>query len=364
MTGSCATAGRTVALTVADSIVWGFARGFDARRRLAVGELLGLPRGDRRHEPRGGPALRRPGRRAAAPGLARRRRRPPRRTLGLRVARGRARLRPDRRRQRRPGACGATWARSSCSLRPRRPSPATRSPTRARRRARRPRTTPRAPRRRSGTAAARSRSSRYGTVAGQFPFPSRQVGEALGAGGAFFAARPGQGELGHAGGRRARRRAGDRPRPGLRGALGAARRLPRERGRRDRRGLLPRSRRRRARQPPDRAGHGSGPRGRDEPAPARRVRSDPAADALDRGHAAVGALRGQLRRRVLRRGRARAERGGRRTARGSRTGPGPAAAAVRGCDGRVDAGRPSTGAGAPGCGSPAPAASCAAAPAR
>ena len=29
VTGSCATAGRTVALTVADSIVWGFARGFE-----------------------------------------------------------------------------------------------------------------------------------------------------------------------------------------------------------------------------------------------------------------------------------------------------------------------------------------------
>ncbi len=34
---------------------------------------------------------------------------------------------------------------------------------------------------------------RYGTVAGQFPFPSRRVGEALGAGGAFFAAGPGKG---------------------------------------------------------------------------------------------------------------------------------------------------------------------------
>ena len=34
---------------------------------------------------------------------------------------------------------------------------------------------------------------RYGTVAGDFPFPTRRVGEALGAGDAFFAAGPGRG---------------------------------------------------------------------------------------------------------------------------------------------------------------------------
>jgi len=35
---------------------------------------------------------------------------------------------------------------------------------------------------------------RYGTVAGNFPFPSRQIGEALGAGDAFFTAGPGKGD--------------------------------------------------------------------------------------------------------------------------------------------------------------------------
>jgi hypothetical protein len=34
---------------------------------------------------------------------------------------------------------------------------------------------------------------RYGTVVGSFPFPSRRIGEALGAGGAFFTAGPGKG---------------------------------------------------------------------------------------------------------------------------------------------------------------------------
>ena len=34
---------------------------------------------------------------------------------------------------------------------------------------------------------------RYGTVAGNFPFPSRRIGEALGAGSAFFTAGPGKG---------------------------------------------------------------------------------------------------------------------------------------------------------------------------
>ena len=34
---------------------------------------------------------------------------------------------------------------------------------------------------------------RYGTVAGNFPFPSRRIGEALGAGDAFFTAGPGKG---------------------------------------------------------------------------------------------------------------------------------------------------------------------------
>jgi hypothetical protein len=34
---------------------------------------------------------------------------------------------------------------------------------------------------------------RYGTVVGSFPFPSRRIGEALGAGGAFFTAGPGRG---------------------------------------------------------------------------------------------------------------------------------------------------------------------------
>ena len=55
--------------------------------------------------------------------------------------------------------CGATWARSSSSRRRRRRSRATRCPTRGRRRARPPATTRRAPRRRSGPAAGRSRSS-------------------------------------------------------------------------------------------------------------------------------------------------------------------------------------------------------------
>ena len=54
--------------------------------------------------------------------------------------------------------CAATWARWSCSRRAGGRSPATCSPTRARRPARRPRTTPPARRRRSGRAAAPSRS--------------------------------------------------------------------------------------------------------------------------------------------------------------------------------------------------------------
>ena len=83
---------------------------------------------------------------------------------------------------------------------------------------------------------------RYGTMAGQFPFPSRRVGEALGAGDAFFTAGPGKGnsatqvvdvreaapeiDLGQGA-------------AALSALLGGYRG---ERGRRDRRGRLPRSR--------------------------------------------------------------------------------------------------------------------------
>ena len=118
VTGSCATAGRTVAVTRRRLDRVGLRARLRPRRRLAVGDLLGLPRGDRRHEPRGGPALRRarttrarcPARPSSTPAAPARSRTPSctrtrSATSGSPTAAATA-------------CCGATWARSSSSRPP------------------------------------------------------------------------------------------------------------------------------------------------------------------------------------------------------------------------------------------------------
>ena len=191
VTGSCATPGRTVAATVVDSIVWGFARGFDLSGPVsatysdfpeATGDtnLAADPRftapGDARPQP-GSPVLDagRPGALAdtethedalafvrIADGTG---------DGALRRDMGAVELQPPA-----PGAlAGNALANAGAE---------------------------------AGTAAEDDASSpappqwsrggaftfvRYGTVVGSFPFPSRRVGEALGAGNAFFTAGPGKG---------------------------------------------------------------------------------------------------------------------------------------------------------------------------
>jgi hypothetical protein len=190
--GSCATAGRTVAVTVADTIVWGYARGFslgggslsatysDFPEAAGDANLAADPRftapGDARPQP-GSPVLDagRPGDLSDSE--------PHEDALGfvriadgtgdgaLRRDMGALELQPPPlgalagNALSNPGAEAGTPAEDDTSS----PAPPQWS--------------------RSGPFT----FVRYGTVAGNFPFPSRRIGEALGAGDAFFTAGPGSG---------------------------------------------------------------------------------------------------------------------------------------------------------------------------
>ena len=325
--GDCATAGRTVTITVDALDRVGLHAGVrDRRRHHRLDRLLGLPGRDGRDQHGRRPALHGGGRVAAAGRLPARRRRP---------ARDRS---PTASRTRTRWATSASWTATATAT-PRRdigahevqpppPLPAAGNVL----------TNPGAE---QGTPADDDRASpappgwtrtgsftsvRYGTVVGAFPFPSRRVADALSAGDAFFAGGPGKdgsatqiADLRDAA-------------PEIDLGLGtvtlvrAARRLPGERRRRDRRGRLPRPRRACLGQHADRARQRRRPRERHEPAAARRVGRDPAADPDDRGHAALDPTGGQLRRRLLRRRRARAAGFGGGALRRAGTGSGPAPA--------------------------------------
>ena len=276
-----------------------------------------------------------PGDARPQPGSPVARRRPPRRARRHRDARGRARLRADRRRHRRRGAAARHGRARAPAARARRRSPATRSPTPARRPARPPRTTPRAPRRRSGRAAAPSRSS--ATARSRATSRSRRGGSARRSAPATRSSPPA----------RARatppRRSSTCARPRRRSTSARA---------------PPRSRRCSAataaspdgaiveaefRDPAGRAlGRLQiGPVTADDRGGATNLLpratsgADPAADPLRRRHAALRPGRRRLRRRLLRLGRARPARAGRRPARGPDAGRGPPAAPVRRRDGRL-----------------------------
>jgi hypothetical protein len=193
VSGTCATPGRAIAVTVADSIVWGYARGFDVGggslsatysdfpeaagdANLAADPRFTAP-GDARPQP-GSPVLDagRPGdlsdsethedalgfvRIADGTGDG-----------ALRRDMGALELQPPPPGMvadnvlANPGAEAGTPAEDDTS-------------------------SPAAPQwSRSGAFT----FVRYGTVVGNFPFPSRRVGEALGAGNAFFTAGPGKGD--------------------------------------------------------------------------------------------------------------------------------------------------------------------------
>ena len=343
--------------------MWGFTRGFD----LGGGALVGRPTRTSRARPAStnvavDPRFDGARRRAAAARLAAARRRAPRaRSSDAETARGRARLRPRRRRQRATARRAATSARSSCSRRRRRRHAGnvlSNAGAEAGTPADDDTSSPAPP---QWTRSGSFTFVRYGTVAGIFPFPSRRVGEALGAGDAFFTAGPGQGQQRHPG-----RRPAATPRPRSTSAW-ARRRCRRcsaataaSARRRDRRGGVPRPRRPRARQ---RCGSArSRPRtaaGATNLLPRVDLGRDPAAHAHDRGHAALDARRRRLRRRLLRL----ASRSSRAIA-GAAAAPRPrarrrqAAAPVRRRHADVPPRARSTAAAAPGSASPAPTASC------
>ncbi|HET8952198.1 MAG TPA: hypothetical protein VFN44_16880 [Solirubrobacteraceae bacterium] len=190
--GSCATAGRTIAVTVADSIVWGSTRGFDLDAGSLSAAYSDFPEAtgdaniaadprftapaDARPQP-GSPVLD-----AGRPG-ALSDTEPPEDALGfVRIADGTGdgALRRDMGAlELQPPAPGAVMGNALANPGAEAGTPAeddTSSP---------------APPQWSRTGA--FTFVRYGTVVGNFPFPSRQIGEALGSGEAFFTAGPGKG---------------------------------------------------------------------------------------------------------------------------------------------------------------------------
>ena len=192
VTGSCATAGRTVALTVADSIVWGFARGFELGAGTLSATYSDFPEaaGDTNlaADPRfAGPDDARP-----LPGS-------PVVDAGRPGGLSDSELHEDALGYVRiaDGSGDGALRRDMGALELQPPAPA---PVAGNALAN--------PGAEAGTPAEDDAASpappqwtrsgsftfvRYGTVAGEFPFPSLQVGEALGAGDAFFAAGPGKG---------------------------------------------------------------------------------------------------------------------------------------------------------------------------
>ena len=192
MTGTCPTAGRTVALTVTDSIVWGFARGFELGGGTLSATYSDFPEaaGDTNlaADPRfAGPDDARP-----LPGS-------PVIDAGRPGGLSDSELHEDALGYVRiaDGGGGGALRRDMGALELQPPVPAPVAGN-----------TLSNPGAEAGTPADDDAASpappqwtrsgsftfvRYGTVAGQFPFPSRQVGEALGAGDAFFAAGPGKG---------------------------------------------------------------------------------------------------------------------------------------------------------------------------
>jgi hypothetical protein len=191
VSGRCATPGRTIAVTAADSIVWGYSRGFDLGGGAltatysdfpeATGEtnLAADPRftapGDARPQP-GSPVLD-----AGRPGPLSDTE-PHEDALGfVRLADGTGdgSLRRDMGAlELQPPAPGAVTGNVLSNAGAEAGTPAeddTSSPA-----------PPQWSRSGSFTFV------RYGTVVGSFPFPSRRIGEALGAGGAFFTAGPGK----------------------------------------------------------------------------------------------------------------------------------------------------------------------------
>ena len=332
--GACATPGRTLAVTATDSIVWGFARGFDlggaplsatysdfpeatGDTNLAADPRFTAP-GDARPQP-GSPVLDagRPGELADTETHED--------ALGfVRIADGTGdgTLRRDMGAlELQPPALGQVTGNVALQRR------------RGGRHARRGRHLQ--PRAAAVVAQRRLHVRPLRHRRGQLPVPVAADRRGARRRRRVLHRRPGQGQHRHAGRRRARGRAGDRPRRGLRRPVGAARRLPRQPGRRDRRGRVPRPRRPRARAPADRPGHGRRPRRRDEPAPAGDVGRDAAADPLRRRHAALRPGRRRLRRRLLRLGRARPAGVGGRPARGPVAARGPPAAPVRRRGGRL-----------------------------
>jgi hypothetical protein len=192
VTGSCATPGRTIAVTTADSIVWGYGRGFelgggtlaatysDFPEATGATNLAADPRftapGDARPRP-GSPVLD-----AGRPG-------PLSDTETHEDALGFVRLADG------TGDGSLRRDMGALELQPPPPGAVTGNVLSN-------------PGAEAGTPAQDDTSSpdppqwsrtgsftfvRYGTVVGSFPFPSRRIGEALGAGDAFFAAGPGKG---------------------------------------------------------------------------------------------------------------------------------------------------------------------------
>jgi hypothetical protein len=187
---SCSAAGRTVALTVTDSIVWGFARGFGGGGLSATYSDFPEATGDANlaADPRfAGPGDARPA--AGSPVVDAGRPgalsddEPHDDALGyVRIADG-------------DGDGALRRDMGALELQPPAPAPVAGNVLSN-------------PGAEAGTPAEDDSSSpappqwtrsgpftfvRYGTVAGEFPFPTRQTGEALGAGHAFFAAGPGKG---------------------------------------------------------------------------------------------------------------------------------------------------------------------------
>ena len=218
--------------TVADSIVWGFARRVRPARspRRTRTTPVWSARSTRASRARPPISVWAPARRWSTPATRRRSTTPSRsRTPPARCARSTGTATARR---------SATSGRSSAGRRHRRPRAATCWPTRAPSRAPRRRTTPRARRRRAGPAAGAFTSVRYGTVAGPFAFPPLDVGARAAApatgsspAGPRWRSEPHPGRRRLALGARDRRACRR-----TRAPVGAARRLPSQRGPRDRLG--------------------------------------------------------------------------------------------------------------------------------
>ena len=188
----CATAGRSVAVTVADSVVWGFERGFAIGGGASLAASGSVYRGASGEGNRDiDPRFAAPGDPQPAPGS-------PLVDAGRSGALGEDEPHEDAlgfvRAVDGDGSGGPRRDIGAVELQPPAPPGA-------------PGNVLANPGAEAGTPADDDRASpappqwtrtgaftfvRYGTVAGQFPFPSRRVGEALGAGSAFFAAGPGK----------------------------------------------------------------------------------------------------------------------------------------------------------------------------